>query len=111
LTSVIVKSRSFESVAERVAQHVRALREQHSEIQRVIWFGSWINGTATPGSDVDLCVILSHSDKSLRERGPDFLPIGFPVGLDVFPYTAVEFGRLAETSPGWYAAIAAGKEM
>lgn len=40
-----------------------------------------------------------------------YLPVGFPVGIDVFAYTRAEFERLRETSPGWYKAIASGTQL
>jgi predicted nucleotidyltransferase len=87
------------------------VRVEHPEVERIIWFGSWVNGIPTPGSDVDICLILSFSDKSIRDRIPDFLPVGFPVGIEVFPYTIVEFEALQLQSPSWYKAITAGREL
>jgi hypothetical protein len=50
---------------------------------------------------VDLCLILSSSDKPLRDRIPDYLPIGFPMGIDLFAYARAEFKRLQESAPTW----------
>ena len=94
-----------------VADYVARLRAKHPEIERVIWFGSWTTGIPLPGSDVDLCLVLSTSDKPPRERISDYLPLGFPVGIDLFAYTQAEFERLKETSPSWYEAIASGKDV
>jgi predicted nucleotidyltransferase len=107
----VIKSANQEEIAQAVASYVRQLREGHPEIERVIWFGSWVTGLPAPGSDVDLCLILSSSEKSARDRIPDYLPVGFPVGIDLFAYTQAEFLRLRETSPDWYKAIASGKEI
>ncbi|MHC4181352.1 MAG: nucleotidyltransferase domain-containing protein [Planctomycetota bacterium] len=83
----------------------------HPELERVIWFGSWVCGTPVPGSDVDLCLILSKSEKPFRDRVPDYLPVGFPTGVDLLPYTEAEFRRLRRDSPELYAAIARGVEL
>ena len=77
----------------------------------MIWFGSWVSGTPTPGSDVDLCIVLSESKSRVRDRIPDYLPFGFPVGLDLFPFTTEELERLKKESPGWYCAIENGVEV
>ncbi len=111
MNSVVIKSANREEIAQAVASYVAQLREQHPEIERVIWFGSWVTGLPTPGSDVDLCLILSSSDRSPRDRSPDYLPVGFPVGVDLFAYTRTEFERLREESPSWYAAIISGIEL
>ncbi|MGH7278505.1 MAG: nucleotidyltransferase domain-containing protein, partial [Candidatus Rokuibacteriota bacterium] len=44
--------------------------------------------------DVDLLFILSRSDCRFLDRIPEFLPAGFPVGVDVFPYTRAEIERM-----------------
>jgi predicted nucleotidyltransferase len=107
----VIKSCDRDSIAAAVRRHVDRLREEHPEIKRAIWFGSWVKGIPSPGSDVDLCLILSSSEKSLRDRVPDYLPVGFPVGIDLFPYTEDEFRELEARSPAWYAAILSGEEI
>jgi uncharacterized protein len=111
LTSVVIRSADPERIGRAVAEYVARLRTLHPEIQRIIWFGSWVTGRPTPGSDVDLCLILASSDKSPRERVADFLPVGFPVGIDLFPYTREEFDRMGDYSSGWREAILAGREI
>lgn len=80
-------------------------------MRRIIWFGSRVTGTPAPGSDVDVCVVLAHADKPFRDRIGDYLPYGFPVGVDLFPYTVTEFERLPTEQPSWYAAIASGIDV
>ena len=111
MSSVVIKSINRQGIVEAVESYVARLRREHPEVKRVIWFGSWINGLPTPGSDVDLCLVLNSSDNPLRDRIADYLPFGFPVGVDLFPYTQVEFERLAQESPAWYVAITAGRDM
>ena len=53
-----------------------------------------------------LAIRLSHQD-----RISAYLPLGFPVGIDLFAYTRDEFERLQETSPVRYRAIAAVEEL
>ena len=111
MSSVVIKSVDRYRVQEAVASFVAKIRKQHPEVERVIWFGSWVTGLPTPGSDVDLCLILASSDKPLRDRISDYLPLGFPVGIDLFAYTKDEFERLRHLSPGWYEAIISGLEI
>jgi predicted nucleotidyltransferase len=94
-----------------VEAYIARLREDRPEVEQVIWFGSWVDGLPTPGSDVDLCLVLSSSNKPMRERIADYLPVGFPVGIDLFPYTRDEMERLRRESPSWYAAIMSGREV
>ena len=111
MTSVVIKLNNQEQVAQAVSAYVTWLRAEHPEVERVIWFGSRVNGLPTPGSDVDMCIIIKSSNKSRRDRIPDYLPVGFPVGVDLFIYTVAEFMVLKESSPSWYEVIIAGREM
>lgn len=111
MSSVAVISIDRREIERAVAEYAAALRARHPEIRRILWFGSWVGGRPTPGSDVDLCLVLARSAKPVRDRIPDYLPGAFPVGLDLFPYTEEELARLEETSPAWYAVIRAGREV
>lgn len=73
---------------------MRALAARYPELEEVILFGSVARGTPVPGSDVDLLVVLSASDRPFLERIPLFVPSGFPVDVDVFPYTRGEIERM-----------------
>jgi predicted nucleotidyltransferase len=111
LNSVVIKSSNQAEVARAVAAYVEWLRAERPEVERVIWFGSRVEGTPTPNSDVDLCIVISSSEKPRRDRLPDYLPVGFPVGIDLFVYTQAEFDLLPETSPAWYQVIITGREL
>ena len=80
-------------------------------MRRIIWFGSRVNGIPAPGSDVDLCLVLADSDKPFRERIGDYLPLGFPVGLDLFPYTVAELERLRQEHASWHRALTSGVDL
>jgi len=107
-SSVAVKSLPRDEIARRVRIYAEALRRAHPEIERIVWFGSWANGVPVPGSDVDLCIVLTHSNKRLRDRIPDYLPGAFPLGLDIFPYTRSELERLGRESPQWHRCLTSG---
>ncbi len=91
--------------------HADRLRRRHPTIEKILWFGSRVHGTPTPGSDVDLCIVLTHDERPVRDRVPDFLPFGFPVGIDVFPYTVDELRELEKTAPAWHRALTSGREV
>jgi predicted nucleotidyltransferase len=68
--------------------------QKHPELEQVILFGSYVRGDYFPGSDVDVLLILEKSDQPFLKRIPKFLPIQFPVDIDVFPYTRDEVQRM-----------------
>jgi predicted nucleotidyltransferase len=111
LTSVTIKSIDRNKIRGAATAYAAHLRREHPEIKRIIWFGSWINGLPSPGSDVDICLVVSSSEKPFQDRISDYLPTRFPVGIDLFVYTSTELERLWESSPGWYKAITSGVDV
>lgn len=84
-------------VRRRVDEYAAQLLASHSEIEEVVVFGSFEKGNYAPGSDVDIFILLTHSDKQRRDRAADFLPRGFPVPLDLFPLTRDEVAALGSS--------------
>ena len=109
LNTVRVRYSDPEGIRKAVDYFVERVTQEHPEIISVIWFGSWIDGSHTPGSDVDLCILLDESNQSRRDRTPEFLPRGFPVDMDLFVYTRQEWASLEKTQSGWYKVIRSGK--
>jgi predicted nucleotidyltransferase len=109
LSTVEIKSTKPELIQHAVREYCNWLFQQFPEVQSVLWFGSWVSGIPTPGSDVDLCLIIDRSDQPFRDRISKYLPIGFPVGVDIFPYTQEELQRLETERPEWYQTITSGR--
>ncbi len=93
-TSVRVISLDVPAIQQALEKYVADL-SCRPEVVTVVLFGSMATNRYAPGSDVDLLVVISGSDKSFRNRIQDYLPKKFPVGLDVFPYTEDEVLRLS----------------
>lgn len=97
------------AVVRATERAVARLAKERPEVQRVILFGSLARGDAVPGSDVDLLVVISASDRSFLERIPLYHPDGVPIGVDVFPYTEGELASmLAQGNPLARRAISEG---
>ena len=64
--------------------------KQRLEVLAVVVFGSLVEGRLGVGSDVDVLLILAHSDRPFLDRLPLYSPDRFPVDIDVFPYTLAE---------------------
>ncbi len=79
---------------EKLKAAARQMKARHPEIEEVLLFGSLARGEAVPGSDADLLVILSSASQSFMDRIPHYLPVGLPLGVDVFPYTQAEIDRM-----------------
>ena len=95
MSSVVIKWVDAAAVRRAVDDYAARLLATRDDVEEVVVFGSFANGTFAPGSDVDIFIVLTASDKAVRDRVPAFLPDAFPVGVDVFPYTRQEMARLA----------------
>lgn len=93
-TSVRIFWLDSQAVMEKLGVVARRMKARHPEIEEVLLFGSLARGEAVPGSDADLLVILSSASQPFMERIPRYLPVGSPVGVDVFPYTREEIDRM-----------------
>lgn len=98
MSSVVIKSVDKEKLRRSVDDYAARLLSSHPEVEEVVVFGSFAKGNYSPGSDIDIFILLTRSDKSVRDRIPDFLPGAFPVSVDLFPYTKEEIASL-EPSP------------
>ena len=90
---------------ERVLRELRAwaadLKAGCPEVEKVGLFGSYATDTYGPRSDADLLILLRASDKTFRDRIPEFLPAGLSVPCDVFPYTRAEIENLQRDGSPW----------
>lgn len=65
-------------------------------MEEIIVFGSFVRDECVPGSDIDLLIVLSKSNKDFLKRIPKYMPMKFPVGIDVFPYTNGEIKKMLD---------------
>lgn len=98
MNGVVVKSVDEKGVRRAMDAYAARLLVTHPEIDEIIVFGSFADGTWAPGSDLDVFIVLRHSSKSVRDRIPDLLPGAFPVGIDLFPYTRKEVAARTPSS-------------
>ena len=94
LTSVVVKSVDVVAVRRAADDYARHLLESRPDVEEIIMFGSFATNTYAPGSDLDVFILLSDSDLAVRDRIPGLLPVRFPIGVDVFPFTRAEVERM-----------------
>jgi predicted nucleotidyltransferase len=95
LSTVSVTWFDKDAVWQAIEAHACALAVRFPEIEEIRVFGSLVKGTAVPGSDVDLLIVLGASDRPFLDRISGYLPSAFPCGVDVFPYTRAEIARMA----------------
>lgn len=84
-------------------QHALAV---HPETLQIGYFGSYARGDWGVGSDLDIVAIVEDSDKPFTERLPEWDTTALPVPTDILVYTVEEWGRLPQTNPEFFAALA-----
>lgn len=80
-----------ERLLEELKREAQRLARANPVIEKVILFGSLAEDKAVPGSDIDLLLVLSQSDRPFLERIAEWrskIHLDFPV--DIFPYTVDE---------------------
>jgi predicted nucleotidyltransferase len=74
------------------------LARSHPEVSRIGYFGSYARGDWGPGSDLDLVVIVRHSDEPFAGRAARWDATGLPVPADLLVYTEDEWDGLLATT-------------
>lgn len=97
MSSVVIKSVDERLIRRSMDEYAARLLSAHPEIAEVIVFGSFMEGTYAPGSDLDVLLVLDRADRPVRDRIPLYLPGSFPVGVDLFPYTRDEIAVMADS--------------
>lgn len=77
-------------------QYAARLLATNPAVEEIVVFGSFVDNTYAPGSDLDVFIILTAAEQRPRDRISDFVPRGFPIPMDVFPFTR---GEMAELEP------------
>lgn len=91
-----------------------AILAERPEVRRVVWYGSFVTGTPTPRSDVDVCVVVHGTAGAgpRHMRGARYLPAAAtPAPFDLTVLSEHEFDTLAEWAPAWARAIAGGRVL
>jgi predicted nucleotidyltransferase len=91
------------AVVERLRDVARRLCEAASNVAAVVLFGSFAHGRPTPGSDVDLLVVLRADGRRMVDRIPEYTrPFEAPgLAVQVLPWTEAEMRRRLDTGDGF----------
>jgi len=79
-------------------EYAARLLATNPRVEEIIVFGSFVEDTYAPGSDLDVFIVLASAQQRPRDRITDFLPYSFPVPMDIFPFTRAEIAEL-DSSP------------
>jgi predicted nucleotidyltransferase len=101
--------REILSIARQIAFRIA---RAHPEVLKIILFGSFARGDYGVRSDLDLLVVLTHSDRPAQERLTDFLSHAQTYPTDMLLLTQAELeSRLAEDDPFLKRAVSDGIQL
>jgi len=88
-----VDERALRERLEAIAAQIRA---KHPEVEEVILFGSFVRGDFTPGSDVDVAILLSTDGEPFLQRADRFLDAfsDLPLDVNLLVYAREEINRM-----------------
>jgi uncharacterized protein len=110
--SVKITFANREQILRALESLVKTWVKKYPEIEKIILFGSYARGDYFPGSDVDVLIIITESNKRALERIPSFYPSSFPCDIDIFPYTKKEIERLMKDPHGLvHRALSEGRQL
>ena len=105
LTSPVLKWPDAGIVDQAARAWAVELTRQRGDVLGVAYIGSYARGDWGVGSDLDLVVIVEHSDTPYWER-PSMLNLaGFPVPTEAMVYTAEEWRDLANERGRFFLAV------
>ena len=93
--SVTISWLDREGLVANLKEAAETLGAARSEVLEVVLFGSAAAGTAVPGSDADLLILVKDSSLRPIDRPSGYLPFfdSVGVGVDLFVVTGDEKGR------------------
>lgn len=90
-TSSVFRWPDAQEVDGAVRHWAIALGQAHAEVQRIGYIGSYARGDWGVGSDIDLLVLVEHSDRPFEQRAAVWDTTALPVPADVWVYTVPEW--------------------
>lgn len=76
----------------------RTIAAEHPEVVRIGYLGSYARGDWGVGSDLDLVMVVEHTDVPWKLRGASWDTTDLPVPADLLVYTEAEWDTLDAAS-------------
>ena len=98
LSSPVLRWPDAQAVDLAVRRWAEELGRRRPEVLRIGYFGSYARGDWGVGSDLDIVIVVSHSDRPFVRRACGWDATGLPVPADVLVYTEEEWERFEPES-------------
>ena len=98
LNTFVLKWPEYETVINALKMWASNTIEKQADVIRIGYFGSYARGDWGVGSDLDLVIIISHSDEPFEKRAAKWEVTNLPVPADLLIYTEAEWNSLNQQS-------------
>ncbi|OGG54065.1 MAG: hypothetical protein A3F84_17490 [Candidatus Handelsmanbacteria bacterium RIFCSPLOWO2_12_FULL_64_10] len=95
LSSSVLKWPDAQTVGREVRHWAEKAAASRRDVRQIGYFGSYARGDWGVGSDLDVIVVLEHSEQPFERRGAEWDTTGLPVPADVLVYTQKEWEGLS----------------
>ena len=94
--SVKILSVDYDALLLKLKQTASLLKLKYPEVFNVSLFGSFSKGNYTPESDIDLLVLVEHSNLPFLQRHTHFISyfVEIPFDINMMVYTRDEFENM-----------------
>ena len=96
LSSPVLKWPDAQTVDRAVRRWAKDIAQNRKNVLRLGYFGSYAREDWGVGSDLDLIVIVKHSDLPFERRSVGWNVVVLPVPVDLLIYTQAEWNGLRE---------------
>ncbi len=96
LSSSVFKWPDAQTVERSLRRWTEKVVRRRTDIVRIGYFGSYARGDWGVGSDLDLIIIVAHSEQPFARRSVEWDTTELPVPTDVLVYTEEEWHSLSQ---------------
>ncbi len=96
LSSSVLKWPDAQTVDRAVRRWAENINQNRKDVLHIGYFGSYARGDWGAGSDLDLIVIVKHSNLPFERRSVSWNVTALPVPVDLLIYTQAEWNELRQ---------------
>jgi len=100
LNSSVIRWPDAQEVERALRRWAKDAARRQADVIQIGYFGSYARGDWGVGSDLDLIIILSDTDRPFTQRSSEWDMVDIPVPTDVLVYTAEEWRSMSRQRYG-----------
>lgn len=91
----------------------RRIKRDHPSVARILLYGSFMRNNFTPNSDVDIAIIVNHTNESFIARQDNYITYlsTIPLDISIVVYTIEEIKKLKREKNGFIQEVLCGIEL